>query len=119
MLLTLGIALWVAGTVLFRVAGHHILHPVAVPETILLFAVSFVAMAALVRGILRLTGVAHDQWTGAAAVIALPTMILDPITLVFFVKAFPNIAPDAASVFAGLMLCCCGGAIAGTLVPHR
>ena len=42
----------------------------------------------------------------------LPTLILDPFSCAFFPSVFPNMDPAAAGIFGGLMLICCGGAVA-------
>jgi hypothetical protein len=45
--------------------------------------------------------------------LALPTLLLDKFSSVFFSSVFPNIAPEAAGIFGGWMLCCCAGALLG------
>ena len=111
-----GVGIWIAGTVLLRAAGQYFIHPGSVRGTLILFAVSFPAMAWLVRRICSRFGLSRDEWVAGAAAIALPTLLLDPFSSAFFPVVFPNMAPDAAGVFGGWTLFCCAGALAGVMI---
>jgi len=112
-LLFWGFALWTIGTVGVRLGGQFLLRPGSVVSTIVLYAVSVVAMALLTRRLCRMAGLARREWISGAASLALPTLLLDPISSAFFPAVFPNITPSAAGLFAGWMLCCCAGALLG------
>jgi hypothetical protein len=115
-ILRLGLFLWIAGTVGVRLGGHHLLHPHRKFQTVALYLVSFALMALLGRRIFRRLGVQRDAWQRAAALLILPTLLLDPFSCAFFTIVFPNLDPGAAGVFGGWMLICCGGAVAGTWI---
>jgi hypothetical protein len=115
-LVLVGLAIWLVATAALRLWGQYLLRPASVVGTTVLFAVAFPAMALLVRRICRRSGLPRDQWLAGAVSIALPTLLLDPFSSAFFPALFPNIAPTAAGVFGGLMLCCCAGALVGTVV---
>jgi len=104
-----GLLLWLAGAVGIRLAGEHLLHPDRPLITILLYAISFAAMAFLVPRILS----GSSDRRAAVTLLMLPTLTLDALACAFFTTVFPNVAPAAAGLFGGWMLICCGGAVAG------
>jgi hypothetical protein len=108
-----GIAFWITGTVLIRVIGRRLLAPsLALP----LYLASFVAMFLLALRLFRWLRV--DAIEGVT-LLALPTLVFDPFSCLFFASLFPNVAPSAADtasaagIFGGWMLICCAGAVAG------
>ena len=100
-----GLVIWAAATLALRFAGQYILRPGDTVGTLLLFAISFPAMALLSR---RLC-----EGPAGAVALALPTLLLDPFSSVFFPVVFPNMSPQVAGVFGGWMLWCCAGALIG------
>ena len=108
-----GVAIWIAGTALIRLAGHRLLHPGRAAETLVLYLVSFILMALLVPRICGRLGFERDLWPKAATLLILPTLLLDPLSCAFFGTIFPNIDAAAAGAFGGWMLICCGGGVAG------
>ena len=112
-LFTYGFALWLAATVALRLAGQHLLRPGNWLATLLLFALSFPAMALLARRLCKNFHLPSEKWLGAALSLSLPTLLLDPFSSAFFPVVFPNMAPEAAGTFGGWMLCCCAGALLG------
>jgi hypothetical protein len=112
-----GLLIWFAATIALRLAGQHLLRPNDLRGTLILFAVSFPLMAWLVR---RLSIGAHlprEQFLAGAVSVALPTLLLDPFSCVFFSVLYPNMAPQVAGAFGGWLLWCCAGAIVGALIP--
>jgi hypothetical protein len=107
--------IWAVATAALRLWGQYLIHPPRLVSTIVLFAVVFSAMALVTPRICHGSGLPRDQWLAGAVSLASPTLILDPFSSAFFTTVFPNIAPQAAGVFGGLMLCCCAGAFAGTI----
>jgi len=105
--LLLGIAFWLTGTIVTRLIGHRLLVP---RFAMALYAVSFVAMFLLT---LRLFRALRVDAVEGVTLLALPTLILDPFSCLFFASLFPNAAASAAGIFGGWMLICCGGAVAG------
>jgi hypothetical protein len=112
-LLLYGFGLWVIGTVGVRFGGQMLLRPGSAASTIVLYALSIVAMALLARRLCRIAGLPRSQWPAGAVSLALPTLLLDPLSSAFFPAVFPNITPAAAGLFGGWMLCCCAGACLG------
>ena len=115
-LLAFGFVLWLAGTLGVRLWGRFLLHPGSLLGTFLLYALSFLAMAGLARRLCRRAGLRRSEWPAGAVSLALPTLLLDPLSSAFFPTVFPNITPAAAGLFGGWMLCCCAGALAGVMI---
>lgn len=115
-LLLYGFALWSLGTVLLRVAGEHLLRPGSALATLALFEVSVPAMALLARRLCLRLALPPERWPAGSISLALPTLLLDPISSAYFPLVFPNIAPAAAGLFGGWMLACCAGAVLGGTV---
>jgi hypothetical protein len=84
----------------------------------LLFLVSFPAMAWVVRSLCSGARLPREQWPAGAVAIALPTLLLDPFSTIFFPVVFPNMAPEMAGVFGGWMLWCCAGALVGGVLQR-
>ena len=112
-LLALGILLWAAGTVIIRFAGHHFLDVRRPALTVALYAVSFAAMALLVRFLCSWLVAAREEWPRAALLLVLPTLLLDPFSSLFAAALFPNLGASGVIAFGGWMLMCCGGGLAG------
>ena len=100
-----GLVIWAAATLALRIAGQYFLRPGDTGGTLLLFAISFPAMAFLAR---RLCA-----GPAGGIALALPTLLLDPFSSAFFTVVFPNMSPQVAGVFGGWMLWCCAGALIG------
>ena len=108
-----GFLFWLVGTVAVRFWGRFLLRPGSLPATALLYVLSFVAMGVLTRRLCRAVGLSRQEWPSAAISLALPTLLLDPLSSAFFPAVFPNIAASAAGLFGGWILCCCAGALLG------
>ena len=96
-----GLGVWAAGTLLFRLQGHRLLHPQQPLRTALLYLISFVLMALLVPRIFRRLQLPRESWHQAATLLMLPTLMLDPFSCAFFPSVFPNMDPAAAGIFGG------------------
>ncbi|HMG36364.1 MAG TPA: DUF5367 family protein [Blastocatellia bacterium] len=116
-LLLYGIGMWLSGTAVLRLAGERLLHPGNWKSILILFGLSFVLTGWLVRRLCG--GLPQERVFGGAISLVLPTLLFDPFSSAFFTLVFPNIDPNAAGLFGGWMLCCCGGALAGALLPRR
>ena len=108
-----GLLAWLVGSVALRLGGQYVLPVAGGPQTLLLFAASVPASAWFTRGFCRAFQLKRDRWSAAAVALVLPTLVLDAFSVAFFPIAFPNIAPNAAGVFGGWMLCCCAGGLLG------
>ena len=116
-LLRSGFVIWLAATIALRLAGQHLLRPGDWRGPFVLFAVSFPLMAWLVRRLCAAAQLPPEQVLAGAVSVALPTLLLDPFSCVFFSVLYPNMAPQVAGVFGGWLLWCCAGAIVGALIP--
>jgi len=108
-----GFVAWLAGTLIVRFWGQFFLRPGSLAGTSLLYVLSFVAMGALCRRLCRVAGLPRRGWPSGAISLALPTLLLDPLSSAFFPAVFPNLTASAAGLFGGWMLCCCAGALLG------
>src|SRR5579863_1070471 len=115
-LLFSGLAIWLVGTIALRVMGQRLLHPNHGMGTLVLFAVSFLLMAIVVRRLCSRAGLPPERWLRGAFWVALPTLLLDPFSSAFFPVVFPNMSPEVAGVFGGWMLFCCAGALVGAMI---
>ncbi len=115
--LAIGFALWLAGTLLLRLAPERFLRPDRDASTLILYAVSFALMFALIRWRLVST-LGPNEAPAAVIALLLPTLILDAFSSAFFSAVFPNLSAGAAGLFGGWMLISCGGAVAGVLWPR-
>lgn len=98
---------------LLRMAGQGLFRPAHWTQSVVLFAVSFPLMGWVVRGRCRAAGLPREQWPSGAMAVVLPTLLLDPVSCVFFPVVFPNIQPSAVGLFGGWILWCCAGAFVG------
>jgi hypothetical protein len=113
-----GLGIWIAATIALRTAGQYVLRPGDWNGTLILFGVSFPAMAWVVRRLCRRFRLKQDDWLRGAFSLALPTLLLDPFSSAFFPVVFPNMRPEVAGVFGGWMLWCCAGAFVGGSIPR-
>lgn len=120
-LLLYGFALWIVGTIGVRFGGQLLLRPDSAARTLVLYVLSILAMALLTRRLCQIAGLPRNEWPAGAVSLALPTLLLDPLSSAFFPAVFPNITPAAAGLFGGWMLCCCAGALLGAAIglPSR
>jgi hypothetical protein len=72
----------------------------------------------LVRRLCIAVHLPREQFLAGAVCVALPTLLLDPFSCVFFPALFPNMSPLVAGVFGGWLLWCCAGAVLGALIPQ-
>lgn len=98
-----GFVLWLAGTLLFRLAGHTFFFPDETVILALLFGAP-VVMVALAWFAMKLLGVARGDEAEAAIGLALPGMVLDVFAVREFVTLFPNLDPTLDADFGALML---------------
>jgi hypothetical protein len=116
-LVTYGFAIWLAATIGLRIAGmQRLLHPSGALRTVVLFAITFVVIAWVVRRLCSRLKLPRDQWPAGAISLLLPTLLLDPFSSAFFPAVFPNIAPEAAGLFGGWIIMCCAGGLVGAIV---
>jgi hypothetical protein len=111
-----GAALWLIGTLVFRLGGLSILQPPTVSRTIPAYLVNFLLAGLVVRLAFPWLGVPRERWPAAVTLIILPTLVLDAFATAFFPAVFPNLSPAAAPTFGGLMLISSAGAVVSAWV---
>jgi len=111
-----GTALWVIGTLVFRLGGSSMIHPPSIVRTLPSYIVNFVLAGAMVRIAFPLLGLPRASWPAAVTLFILPTLILDAFSTAFFTDTFPNLPPAAAPTFGGLMLISAAGAVTSAWV---
>jgi hypothetical protein len=105
---------WLGGTILVRIGGQFILHPESVVSIVILFAVSFAAMAWLTRALCNDAKLPREQWPVAGVMLILPGLLLDPFTSAFFAQVFPNVEASASGLFGGWIIISSAGALIGS-----
>jgi hypothetical protein len=88
-LLLYGFCIWVVATIFLRFAGQHVLHPGAL-FTLVLFALSFVAMAWLARRLCRRQGLPREQWLAGESRWRCPPWCLTPFPAPSFRSSSPT-----------------------------
>ena len=114
-----GIVIWLAASIVLRLAGQYLLHPDNPIAIALLLVASFPLMAWIARRICADAKMPREQWPAAAIFLVLPSLVLDTFSAAFFATVYPNISPAAAGLFGGWILCCCGGALLGVSFAPR
>jgi hypothetical protein len=115
-LLSIGLAFWGAGAFLMRWFGAEVISTEHIAITLATYAASFIAMAAGVPAIFTSMRITRTLWFRSAALLMLPSLILDALTQFAFSRAYPNMSESAAGLFGGLILICCAGALVGVWV---
>lgn len=95
-----GVVVWAVATVLLRFVGQYLLIPGNTPLTIAAFVGVAILMILLMNALYRTKHVSCSERLLAATLFALPGMILDAGTVYFFTDVFPNMPPEADSLFA-------------------
>jgi hypothetical protein len=113
-----GLAIWLAATVVLRMAGQYLLYPKSSTAVLITFAAAFPVIAVVVRRICSGLQLPREEWLAAAFYLLLPTLFFDPFSSAFFALTFPNMLPETAGVFGGLMLWCCAAGLTGAML-HR
>src|SRR5256885_810400 len=112
-----GAALWLVGTIVFRLGPAAMIKPPAFRETVLSYVINAAMALVVSRLLMRLVGVTADARPAAITLFILPTLLLDPFATAFFPVFFPNLPKAAAPTFGGLMLISAAGAVIGAWLP--
>ncbi|MBT2759237.1 DUF5367 family protein [Mesobacillus foraminis] len=99
-----GILLWGAATFIFRFFGHQFLLPDEPLLLLLMFLFAVPVIAAAVYPYYHARKAPVTEWLSAAVQIALPGMLLDIFSVVFYRNVFPNLQPDTGPLFAAWLL---------------
>lgn len=102
--LGIGFLGWLVATIAFRLIGQYLLDPSNIALSIGLFLTTTIAVMIAMTGVFVWQKVDAIARPKVALLIALPGMLLDAGSVLFFPSVFPNIDPSANVLFAGLML---------------
>ena len=116
--IVVGLAIWLAASIVLRLWGQHLLNPDSIPSVVRLFVVSAALMAWLPRWIFRRQNIPREVWSTAVIALAAPGMLLDSISTFSFSTVFPNIRPDAAALFGAWILVCNAAALIGAVTGY-
>ena len=116
--LGLGFAIWLAATIVFRVAGQHLIAPDSGLAIALLYAAAVVLIGALAYAIYYWRRVGSEQRPAVAALLVLPGMLLDAFVVLFADSVLPNLLPDQNIVFGAWLLWAYGLALVTGFVPR-
>jgi hypothetical protein len=115
-MLWIGIAVWLAGTLVLRVAGAALLPGRSLAAWSALYVGSAIAMAVFSRTLCAWARIPPAAQPSAVSALILPTLLLDAFSSLFYSHVFPNLDPASAGAFGGWMLVCCAGAVLGVRV---
>ncbi|MCY6492080.1 DUF5367 family protein [Leptolyngbya sp. GGD] len=102
--LGIGVFIWLTATIAFRLIGQFLLDPTNIALSIGLFLATSLVMLIVVTSVYLWQQVKSIDRPKTALLIALPGMLLDVGSILWFPTVFPNIDPNANILFAGLML---------------
>jgi len=101
-LLGLGVAIWVGGTIYFGYRGHRVLETGSVNYWIG-FAVSPLVSAMMAVAVLKLLRIAPAQWAAAALLLAIPGMIGEAMVLSHLSKFMPRIQESSGGRYGAFL----------------
>jgi Family of unknown function (DUF5367) len=98
----LGLALWVAGTILYEFRGHHVFEG-SDQRYWINFVLTPVVTAAICILILKWRHIPHMDWASAALLIALPGMFGEAALLSRFAVFMPRMRPETAGRYGAFL----------------
>jgi hypothetical protein len=101
-LLGLGIAIWVLGTIYYSIRGQAILETSDTRYWVM-FVATPIFSAALCVVILRLRHIPAAQWANAMLLLALPGMVGEAILLTHFAAFMPRLQAATSGKYAALL----------------
>ena len=113
-----GFVLWLALTVSLRFFGHYIFH-VGPDGMTWMFIIAPLAMLAVTYVLLKVFGVESADRAEAAAVFAVPGLLVGIYEIISFDVVFPNLNPSLGINFAALMFACYAAIIFAGIASSR
>lgn len=98
----LGVAFWLAGTILYEFRGHHVFESTTQRYWIN-FALTPVLTAAICILILKWRHTPRADWALAALLIALPGMFGEAVLLSRFAEFMPHMRPESAGRYGAFL----------------
>lgn len=102
--LGIGFLGWLIATFALRLIGQYLLDPTNLTLSIGVFLVTPLVLIIVMSGLYFWQQVKAIERSKVALLVALPGMLLDVLSVLYFPTVFPNIDPSANILFAGLML---------------
>jgi RsiW-degrading membrane proteinase PrsW (M82 family) len=99
-----GLVLWISATALFRLFGQFFLDPSKSLPIVLTFFFTIPLIAVSVLPFYYLRKIPELKRLQSAVLIALPGMILDVLSLIYFDIVFPNLTTASQPIFAAWLL---------------
>lgn len=99
-----GFILWLCGALIFRVTGQFFLNPADQFLLILIFIATIPLIAVATYPVYESKKICFSERPLAAILIALPGMLLDIFSVLFFRSVFPNLLPAAITYFSVTLL---------------
>ncbi len=99
-----GFLVWLLGTLVFRFGGQFFFHPESPLFLGLLFGATVPLIAGAVYPVYRWKKVSPAERPFAVVCAALPSLILDIFSVLWFPSVFPNLPPTASVTFAAWLL---------------
>lgn len=116
-MLQLGFLLWLIATIILRFSGQFMLDANNIVLSVSEFILLIPALMGLMTAIYHYKSINTVGRPKVAMLIALPGMILDVGSILFFPDVFPNIDPGANILFAWMMLWAYGIILISGILP--
>lgn len=100
----IGLAVWLLATLVMRAGGHLIFLDDEPAVLYALWLATVLAMFLLAQAIFRWRKLRRAERFEAAALLALPGMLLDALAVEFYASVFPNMPLSAAGSFGAWLL---------------
>ena len=114
----IGLAVWLLATLAIRLWGQIVFHTGSTTKWALLFGVTAVGIAVPISLLVRSLPT-REAGLRAVALIALPGMLLDTGSVLWFRSVFPNLPEMAGMPFAALLLWAYAIALLAGAWPRR
>lgn len=118
----LGFLLWLVATIFFRLLGQFLLDPASPALVAATFVLTAPVIALAIYPAYAVVGVDAAERPAAAALVVLPGMLLDVLSLFFFGTSFPNLSVLSASadaLFGAWLLWAYGLILLSGFFPRR
>ncbi len=112
-----GFAVWLAATIVFRVAGHIFFLDDEIVVLAIIWIVTVIALVGVALFLFKLRQLSDAQRFEAAALMVIPGMVLDAFITEIFTSVFPNMPPTADASFAAWLLMAYASVLIAAFLP--
>ena len=117
--LGVGFGVWLAATLVFRIAGHEFFKYEDLAVMIVIYIATVVGILAVAFGLFRWQNLTQQQQIPAAVLLALPGMFLDVVSIEFFEDIFPNMETMADGPFGAWLLWAYALVLLSAFIPNK